>query len=104
MQLSFAQIFGNSSSQSLEELRINLVELGATSPQGVLVALIQRCILNGEITANGQVLTANGEPLEFNNAPASDYLAVTYLRNEIKFRNSQRYIASIYRFIYLEIE
>ncbi|NJL61825.1 MAG: hypothetical protein HC903_08325 [Methylacidiphilales bacterium] len=105
MQLSFSEIFGNSSSQSLEELRINLAEIGLpNSAQGILASLIWRCVRNGEITANGEVITANGEFLEFNNAPIADYLAITYLRNEIKFRNSNQYLSSIYRLIYLELQ
>jgi hypothetical protein len=105
MELSFNQIFGNSSSQSLEELRINLADLGnPTSAQGILASLILRCVVNGEITANSQIITANGEFLEFNNAPIANYLAITYLRNEIKFRNRNQYLSSIYRLIYLELE
>lgn len=98
MRLSFADIFGTNATQDTEKLTINLSDIGSpTTYQSIFVALLNRCILNGEITGNGQVITANGEWLQFDNSPVTELLNVTYTRNEIKFRDGKQYFASIYK-------
>jgi hypothetical protein len=93
MRLSFADIFGVGSSQTTQFLIIDKASIGVNtdSPEAILIALLNRCLVNGVIDG----FTFNGEDkLEYSNALLYEVLNVIYARDELT--NNQ--LKSVYRF------
>lgn len=82
---TFEEIFGVESYQDSEHIVIAKTGLiDSDSPESILMALLQRCLVNGQITANSEVMTVNDQPLEYNNLSLYQKLSVLFTRNQIK--------------------
>lgn len=84
-RFSFEEIFGNGSYQNNDYLVIAKAGLvDSDSPEVVLMALLNRCLVNGQITVNSNTLTINGEPLEYNNLSLYEKFGVLFTRNQLR--------------------
>lgn len=91
MQLTLQDLFGEGSYQDDEKVVIKKLSLPLTSSetntaQSLFAALLEKARVNyhGQLSNNGQSLTVNGSPLEFDNSSNYDELNVFYSRNQIK--------------------
>lgn len=86
--LEFSKVFGIGSYQTSEKLHINLT---GTSPEGILIRLLENARCNGQIGN----LAANGEPLEYSNRKINT-LAVLYTMNQLVGNGKKVHIYRVY--------
>lgn len=107
MQLTLQEIFGEGSYQEANKIVIDKSSLPLTpssnnSAQSLFVALLEKARVNyqGQLSANGDWLTIDSEPFEYDASANFDELSIFYLRNQIK---GEIFVA-VYRVIIRELQ